>query len=236
MLKNKLIDDVILKISQSAPSDDSEVSKTQIAYWANELLPAIIKSECDSELRAGRSIPPIYITREECEPLAIEDLDCVAECEDGIYFDLNGDVIELQSDSGLVRMITDEGDEVKVVSVGNINTLRGMRFSKPSMTNPLAYRVGARRIYVEGFSHSEVPFDFITTYYVKKQDIEALADSGDILISSVSSPILIDNITEMLKQEMYGSTPDQLNDGVDVKESIYHRMIGQNSPNVQPPQ
>lgn len=236
MLKNKLIDDVTLRVNQGDITDDTTIEPTQIAYWANQVLPQLIKSEVDAELKAGRSVPPIYITREDCEPLAIEDLDCVSDCEDGIYFDLNADIIDLQNDGGLVRMITDEGDEVKVISLGVINSLRNMRFAKPSMTNPVAYRVGARRIYVEGFSHSEVPFDFITTYYVKRQDIEALADSGEILISSALAPILMDTLVEILKQQLYGSTPDTANDGVDVKQSVYHRTISQNSPNVQPPQ
>lgn len=236
MLKNKLHDDVVLKAVQGEISDDSQIETDQIDYWANQVLPQLIKSECDAELRAGRSIPPIYITREDCEPLAIEDLDCSSDCEDGIYFDLENDIIDLKDDSGIVRMITDEGDEVKTVSLGMINTLRGMRFSRPSMYNPVAYRVGARRIYVEGFSHSEVPFDFITTYYVKRQDIEALADTDEVIVSSAIAPILIDTLAEMLKQQMYGSTPDTINDGVSVNQTAYHRVIGsQNSSNVQPP-
>jgi hypothetical protein len=236
MLKNKLIDDVFLRAVQAAPSDDSEISKTQIAYWASQILPQLIKAECDREINNGRPIPSLYITREDCEALAIEDLECQGECVDGIYFDLSADIIDLVNNKGLVRLVTDEGDQVKLVSLETIDILRQLKFSKPSMSNPLAYKVGARRVNVEGFSHSEVAFDFITTYYVKKQDIEALSDTGEVVVSSLTAPILIDTLAEMLKQQMYGSSPDQANDGVDVKQPAYHRMIGSQNTNIQPPE
>ncbi len=234
MLKNKLIDDVILKVSQSAPSDDSEISKTQIAYWATEILHQLIKSEVDTELRAGRSVPPVYITREDCEPLAIEDLECQADCDDAVYIDLDFDVIDLQNDGGLVRVVTDEQEQVKIISLGMLDTVRSLRFAKPSMENPACYRV-ARRIYVEGVKHPEVPFNFLTVYYIKKQDVQTLADTDEVICSSLIAPILIDRLAEMLKQQMYGSTPDQANDGANVLQATYHRLIGSQNSSVQPP-
>ena len=234
MLKNKLISDVVLKATQGAPTDDSEISNTQIAYWATEILHQLIKSEVDAELRAGRRVPPVYITREDCEPLAIEDLDCQADCQDGIYIDLNFDIIDIQDDGGLIRVVTDEQEQVKIIDLGMLDTIRSLRFGKPSMDNPACYRV-ARRIYVEGIKYPEVPFNFLSVYYIKKQDVEALEDTDEVICSSLIAPILIDRLADLLKDQMYGSTPDTSNDGVDYKQPSYHRMIGSQNSNVQIP-
>lgn len=228
MLKSSLISDVVLKAVQGEISDDSQIETDQIAYWATQLLHQLIKSEVDAEIRAGRSVPPIYISREDCEPLAIEDLDCQADCLDAVYIDLAFDVIDLQNDRGLVRVITDEQEQVKIVDIGMLDTIRSLRFAKPSMENPVCYRV-ASRIYVEGVKHQEVPFNFLSVYYIKKQDVEELEDDDEIICSSLIAPILIDRLAELLKQQMYGSSPDPANDGVDYKQPSYHRIIGNNS-------
>ncbi len=234
MLKNRLIDDVFLAATQGSPSDDSEISKEQIAYWATQVRNQLVKSEIEVELKSGRRVPPIYISREDCEPLAIEDLECQADCDDSVYIDLDFDVLDLMDDGGLVRVVTDEQEQVKIISVDILDTIRSLRFAKPSMTNPACYRVGSR-IFVEGVKHPEVPFNFLSVYYVKKQDVQALSDTDEVICSDLIAPVLIQTLSEMLKNQMYGSAPDPNNDGQAYNQSIYHRVIGSNNTQVQPP-
>jgi hypothetical protein len=233
MLKSELIDDTILAITQSAPSDDTEIEKEQIAYHASSILHSLIKNECDAEIRAGRSIPPIYISFQDCEDIEEEDSDCQSDCVDRLYIELTDEVIDLRNDEGLVRVITDEGDQVKKVSIGMLSTLKKLRFSKPSMENPLCYRQGTK-IYIEGIKKPEIPFNFLTVFYVKKQDIQSLADTDEVIVSDLIRPILISQLAEKLKTQMYGTQPDQQSDGTDVKALQYHRAISNASLPTQP--
>lgn len=64
--KDQLISDIILQVTQSAPSDDSEIEKDQVAFWINYHLGQLIKQEIDIETKNARPIPPVYIAMEDC--------------------------------------------------------------------------------------------------------------------------------------------------------------------------
>jgi hypothetical protein len=60
-----LIDDIELQLNQGTISDDTELSRTQIAYWLEVELNFMVRQECDAAVKAGKLINPIYIQRGE---------------------------------------------------------------------------------------------------------------------------------------------------------------------------
>ncbi len=235
MTKAELISDVILQVTQSAPSDDSEISQDQIAFWGTYHLNQLVTQEIFGELKNGRSIPPIYLVEEDCKVMELQEAECGNNCQDRVYIDLTDEVVDLPKDAGIVRVITEEGDQVLKVAVENIDIVKFLRFAKPSVTN-LQYSRQAKRIYIQGIGPQEMDLDAITVVYVKKQDISTLNDTDSIIASDQIRPYLIDAVVQRLKLEMYGSEADQSNDGVDYKNAAYHNVIANPANRTEQPQ
>lgn len=60
---DKIIDDIELQLNQGTISDDSELSREQIRYWLEVEANFMIRQECDSVIKVGKQINPIYISR-----------------------------------------------------------------------------------------------------------------------------------------------------------------------------
>lgn len=72
--KNQLISDIELQLNQGNISDDSELDRTQIAQWIDYELYQLVRQECDTLMKQGKQIPPLYITRESTNFLTPEQL------------------------------------------------------------------------------------------------------------------------------------------------------------------
>lgn len=147
-----------------------------------------------------------------------------AEINQRFYFLLFNDVIDLQDDSGVLRVLTDEYNEIKKSSIQSIDMVRNLRFSGPSSETLIWYRA-ADRIYIEGLNASELYDNSFIVDYVSKQDVLTLIDESEIRISDALLPVLIDKVVQRGKLQMYGTLPDVGNDGVDVKQQMYHTAI-----------
>lgn len=236
MTKEQLISDIILQVTQGTPSDDSEIEKDQVAFWINYQLHQLIKQEIDVEMKNVRPIPPVYIAMEDCIVIGSEDLVCQEDCVDRVYIELLSDVVDLQKDAGIVRLITDEGDQIRRTSVAELDVIKNLRFSKPSRTNLVAYRQ-LKKIFIEGIKQAELDFSKVTVFYVKKQDVIALADTDEVIMTDQIKPLLIDAVVQRLKLQIYGSSVDTDSDGADVKQPVYHNQIARgNSTAIQPEQ
>ena len=58
-----LISDIELQLNQGAISDDSELSRSQIAYWIEYELNNLVQQECELAMKQGKPLPSIYINR-----------------------------------------------------------------------------------------------------------------------------------------------------------------------------
>jgi len=236
--KQKLLSDIELQLHQGAPSDDSELDHTQIAYWVDLELPSLMRQECDTMLRQGKQIPPIYIVRENGLELT-EEVTNVDDAKERFYFDLTGEVIDLYDDAGVVRVlaISDEDDRgyevVSKVSNESLDMFENLRFAKPSQENLVWYRMG-NRVFLQGLATADVDFNTFIVDYVAKQDVMALADSDDVRVSDLILPMLIDKVVQRGKLQMYGTTPDETSDGKDTKQVMYHTAIQNPTRKEQP--
>lgn len=222
--KEKLIGDILLQLTQGSPSDDLALEEEQVAYWIQYYLHDLIRREILDYQRKGQMIPPIYIRRDIALELQEEDVDDVADVKQRIYVELEDDVLDLPRDGGIVRVLDYDRNLIQKTSVEELEHLRHLRFAKPSLENILYYREG-KKIFIEGFNTADIDFNPIMVSHIPKQDVLALDDDDEILITDQLVPILIDLCVQRGKLELYGSEPDKANDGIDNKNIQYHTAI-----------
>jgi hypothetical protein len=225
MTKKAILDDIILQLTQSNPSDDLALEYTQLAQWLDYYRNLVVTTELNSKLEINEMIPSIYLTREACLVSEAEENDCGDDCENRISIELENDVMTLNNDGGIVMVQTDDGDQV--IKAGAINTImlfRNMRYAKPSEENFVYYRQGTK-IYIEGMKAVDIPFDNFHVWYVAKQDLGSAIDSTEVIASDLALPQIIAAVVQAGKQQMYGTQVDNESDGVDNKQVQYHTAI-----------
>ena len=232
--KERLIGDIILQLNGGNISDDSELEPLQVAQWAEQFLHQMIREEIISEMKKGNMPPPIYITREEGLELSEENVAEIADAKQRMWVDLTNDVLDLPNDRGIIRVEDYDGNLIMKTSLDQLSMVRDLRFSKPTADKPLYYRIGTK-VFIEGVPTAEIDFNPFIVYYVPKQDIIAMADGDDILVSDQLLPLLIATVVQHGKLMLYGTQQDMTNDGVDNKQTMYHTAIARpDSQNQQP--
>ena len=97
--------------------------------------------------------------------------------------------------------------------------MQNLRFAGPKKNMPTYYRV-SDVVYIEGMNDSEsLEKRFIVDYVPWQSAI------GDMKISDLILPSVIDRVLQRGKLQLYGSTQDPMNDGEDMKQSVYHTAI-----------
>lgn len=147
-----------------------------------------------------------------------------AEANQRMSFTLSSDVVDLINDSGVLRVLTDEYDEVKKSSIQSLDMVKNLRFAGPSSETLVWYRSG-KQIFIEGLNTAEIYDNTFIVDYVEKQNVVVLGLTQDIRITDILLPVLIDKVVQRGKLQMYGTVPDVGNDGVDVKQQMYHTAI-----------
>jgi len=222
--KAQIISDCELQLLQASPSDETELDQRQLAFWASYHLNELVTTEINSKIARGEMIPSVYVKRAACEAGDTEDTDCEDDCQKRIYFELDDEVLTINKDMGIVRVVTSEGDQVLRASTETLDYIHLLRYAKPTVNN-LVYSRQGKRIFIEGLKEVDIPFDKINVYYVPKQDLLALNDTDEVLVSDLVLPSLIDQVVSRGKLELYGTQADGTNDGIDEKTPVYHQEI-----------
>jgi hypothetical protein len=230
--KNKLISDVVLQLTQGSPSDDFQVEEAQIAQWATYHLNELVRREISAFIGDGRMIPPIYLKREEGLSMTEEDIVEIDDINQRMWLELTEEVLDLPKDSGVVQVLDYDYNLVYKASLERMQMLNAMRFARPSQENKVYYRQG-NKVFVEGFRTAEIDFNKIIVDYIPKQDVFSMSDDSEILISDQLVPILIDQLVQRGKLELYGTQPDTASDGTDSKQTAYHTAISNPSKRQQ---
>jgi hypothetical protein len=222
--KEVLIADVILSLNQGVVSDDSELEPEHVAHWINVHINDLIRKEIISEQSKGNMIPPIYIVRETALEMNEEDVDGVEDDKQRIWVDIEGEVLDLPRDMGVVRVLDQDGNLIRKTSIDNLEDTRHLRFAKPSLNNVLHYREG-KKIFIEGFNTADLDFNELIVDYIPKQNVLELDDEDEILVSDQLLPLLIASVVQTGKLMLYGTQPDQDSDSSDRKDTAYHLAI-----------
>lgn len=229
--KEKLISDIELQLYQGTISDDNELEKNQIAQWIQYHLHSLQRQEITTAINSGQLIPSIYIITESGLEMSEENVEGISDSKQRFWIDLTNNVLDLPDDRGIVRVEDYDGNLILKTSIEHLSMTRDLRFSKPSLNNVLYYRIG-KKVFLEGFNTADTDFNDIIVHYVPKQDILALNDSDEVLVSDMILPVLIDLVVARGKAELLGSVPaDQENDGVQKVAPIYHSQISNPAKN-----
>jgi hypothetical protein len=232
MTKKEFVSDVILQLTQGAPSQDFQLDEEQVLFWGTTTLNDLKKREIELELRKGNVIPPIYITRQEGLTLTEEAIAEIDGKKQRMWLQLTDEIIDLAKDQGLIQIQDYDYNLVYKASLERLQMLNVMRFAKPSLNNLVYFRQG-KKIFIEGIKTSEIDAALFIVDYIKKDDLTTYGDNDDLILSDQLIPLLIDNVVQKGKLQMYGTQVDMTNDGVDPKTPQYHTAIS--NPNQEQP-
>lgn len=216
--KRQLIYDTLMQISQAAPSDDIEISEKQVAFWLSYELNRLVTVELNEKTKRGEPFPAVYVKRSDLEVGEVGD--------DGrIYVELDEEPLALNKQAGILTVITDQEDEIKRSDLQSIQSLKHLRFAKPSFENPLYYHQYPNHLYIVGFGEVDLPFNEVAIFYVPRQDLLTMDDDEEVLVSPIILPDVISATVDRGMAELYGGQQDTANDGSDSKTNVYHRTI-----------
>lgn len=209
--KDMLISDIILRISKGKPSDDLELEPKQVAFWIDQWLPFLVTDMLNKRIEAGVGIDPNYIKVETCEEPSIILLDC-RDCQDNIYFTLCETPVSLLRDRGVIRVATEDGMWVDKISLEELDDLKNLRFSKPSLKNVKYHRV-KDKLYFHGITQDTMHLFKFNVSYIPSQVVSDLDDDDVVYLGDDILPILAEKLEEMARRQVYQSDIDESNNG-----------------------
>lgn len=235
--KEKLISDIFLQLYQGTLTDDAQLEESQIASWASDFLNELVRRECTVAIRAGKSIPPVYIHREIDLPLTEEEVDEIDDVDQRMYLELQeGEILDIEGDRGIIKILDYDLNLIHKTSTENLEVTNDLRFAKASSENPLYYRESPTKIFIKGLSSADLEFNNFMVHYVRKQDILTMEDEDEIKATDQIVNALVDLCVSKGKAMLYGTQPDKQSDGRDYKEIQYHRAIANPAAQEEQPQ
>ena len=209
--KNTLVSDIILRISRGKPSDDLELESGQVAFWIDQLLPALIKQSLDSAIASDQPIDPDYIKIEESvTPILKVNSDLAIQTN--VYIDLCNPPISLLRDRGVIRVATDDGFYVDKVTFEELDDVTHLKFSKPS-TKSLKYNRVKKRLYFYGVTEDTIGLFKFNIAYIPLQKLADLGEDDLVYVGNDILPLLAEAVEAIARRQMYQSDIDEENDG-----------------------
>lgn len=209
--KDQLVSDIILRVTKGKPSDDLELEPRQVEFWIDQLLPALQKQLLDKKIADGSGIDPSYICVEDCLDAKVKILDC-KDCQDNIYIDLKSCPADLYRDLGVIRVVTMDGSWVDKVSLLEIDSLRNLKFSKPSLKNLKYHRVKSR-LYIHGMNVDTAHLAQFMVSYVPLQSVQELDSDSPIYVGDELLILLSEELEKIARRQVYQSDEDLANNG-----------------------
>lgn len=237
--KEKLIADVELRVHQGAPSQDSNLEHAQIAFWLSTAVNETVAREVDAAIKKGDQVPPIYIARETCHMVTIEDVTCTDPDKQRKGFTLEAAVLDTDNDNGILQVLTpnEEKEDIEIykASLQTLPMFKAMRYTAPSDEILIWSRQGSD-IFVEGLQDADIDFNEITVFYIPYQDIEEMDADDEVLVTDKTLRYVINTVVDLALKQMYGGQADQTNEGTDTKQPVYHTAISRQDPQQSEPQ
>lgn len=213
MTLGTLADDIILRLTQSNPTDDSEIEKSQVMYLLAQNRDLLAKNYLDKQLAAAQPIDTQFITRHIADTVEIENEDEIAIDDERLYVELPVQPLTIVNDMGVVQVLTQEYLPVLRYRGEYMTRYQNLRFGKASSKNICFYRYD-RKIIIKGLTRKNKDNDKFIVDYIPALASQTLTDSTDIKLSDALLPELTNMVEEIMKRQMYQSVQDLENDGV----------------------
>ena len=213
MTKKQLVDDIILRVTKGAPSDDLELEPRQIAFWFDLVAKTLVPDYLNTLIKDGDTIDPFYIEIEDNKVGVVENVAMLDIGDDRVYITVTKPVMPLIHDAGVIRIITEEGTVVNNAPIEHLDTLNKLTFGKPSRENLLYSRINDR-LYIHGFKPQHIAILKFSVTYIPTIDISSLADGDTVKITDSIVSILSEAVEKMALKEL-SVIPDEENDAQD---------------------
>src|SRR5690348_6439066 len=105
--KAQLIDDIILRVTKGAPSDDLELEPSQIAFWFDIVAKTMIPDYLNDKIKSGEMIDPEFILIEDNKKAVVEDVTMLESYQDRVYITITKPPMVLRNDAAIIRIITE---------------------------------------------------------------------------------------------------------------------------------
>lgn len=209
--KDQAISDVVLRLTGGKPSDDLELERLQVAFWISMAHDLVLKKYLESKINKGESIDPSFIKKDGAKELFTELDYGATEGQTRLFINLSKEPLDLFDDSGVVRVLTNDGQRVDKTDLDNLDMITQMEFCKPSVENLVYYREG-KRLFILGVPLAMKDSVYISAWYVPKEDLECLADTDELNISPDLLTAVLDVAEEIGRRQIFGPQ-DLANDG-----------------------
>lgn len=211
MILGKLIDDVVLRVGPK-PSDDDELSRSQVGWWISNIRDGVVKEYLDSQIKGGYPLDSFYVERETCKAATSEEVECVDAEDERIYLTLLKQPMALYNDAGVLRVLTSDGVMLDKSRMEAIDWVKDLKYGKPTTKRPVWYRDN-KIVVLEGVSYKNLQETYIV-YYIPSASSQALDETQDIKISDELLPVILEKVEELARREM-GVPIDNIDNGKD---------------------
>lgn len=209
--KSKLISDIELRVTGGKPSDDLALSRRQISYWLDLSRDALVGNYLNDIIKKGNPIPTDYLEKE-----TFSVFEGVDEDDDGLFeswkVSLSKTPLNLLKDRGIARVVTSNFQQVQKKDLSNIDWITDLSYCKADSDN-LTYHREKNVLFIQGLNEYEVEYDKVTVYYVTSYKESPVDDIERFVIDDTLMDILLDEVEEIARRELYGSVQDLENDG-----------------------
>lgn len=214
MTKDKLISDIILRITKGKPSDDLELEPKQVAFWLSLVIESMVKDNLDSALESGQRVPDFYVLKEGLKPIYSESYSGIDDEDERMYVELNKPAMSLVNDAAIIRVFTNEGSRFDKTRLTTVDFTESMEFSKASTKNLVYYRDGKKRLILMGVPREMIDVIKVFVWYVPQADIECFDGDEELPIPQDMLEEVQMRVEDLARRQMYG-VADVENDGED---------------------
>lgn len=211
--KAELISDVILRVTEGKPSDDLELEPRQVEFWLDIVLNELMSDYIKDRTKSKKPIDEGLLKKEPSKPIELEQLNYINPGISEMYFCTSEPIMETDSGSAIVRVLTSDGAFIHKTKVQDIDTVSNMEFSKPTEETLVYYRDGDSRVVVLGIPEAMKDVIELVIWYVPKQTISCMSDSDEVKFPYELLPELADRVAELAFKQMYMSVDDTENNG-----------------------
>jgi len=200
---DRLVSDLELRLSESKPSQDLQVTQGQIAEWIDEARDFVTRVRIDEN--KGSIDPSILMT--------IRDQSSVYDpVRKRITIPIGSDVLDLKSNNGISAVFTDGGIEFSQVNPAEQISIKKMAFTKPSSCNYIYFREGSDLI-LDGPNPNTVSSLYITRIIVPAEThrVKEFNEKYYIMPSTVQDILTL--AEEIGLRELRAGIMDLSNDG-----------------------
>jgi hypothetical protein len=213
--KQKLVDDIILRVSRGKPSDDFELESDQVAHWLDITRDSLVAAKLSRMITAGVPVDPIYIERDECNSADIYDNGC--STDDDCYvrhtFDLTSEPISLPGDGGIINVSTQSGILVYKTSTFDFFTIKHLKWAKPKNEERMVWERQGAKMFIHGMGKRTKKYTKFNVYFVRSYTDSPPAMDDEFKVDEQLYTPMMEQVEQIAMREVFGPFEDLENDG-----------------------